>query len=49
MIFRSWKQYFHENQSHFSGIDWNAEDILTIQERGILFQQIPATYSTSIF
>src|SRR4030088_3601474 len=36
MSFRSWRQYFHENQSHFSDIDWNAEDILTNEERNII-------------
>ena len=36
MSFRSWKQYFHENQSHFSDIDWKAEDILPIEQRNII-------------
>jgi hypothetical protein len=36
MNFRSWKQYFKENQSHFSGIDWNAEDSLTNEESKII-------------
>ena len=36
MSFRSWKQYFHENQSHFSDIDWKAEDILPNEQRNII-------------
>jgi len=36
MSFRSWKQYFEENQSHFSAIDWKAEDILPIEQRNII-------------
>ena len=40
MSFRMWKGYFEKNQSHFSDIDWIADDNLSREEKNCISESI---------
>lgn len=40
MLYREWKEYFLQNQSHFSTLDWEAEDVLTDSEKKAITRSI---------